>query len=43
MNHWAFVTAAYAVALLATGGLLLWAFTAMRRAERQAEQSRADR
>jgi hypothetical protein len=33
MNHWAFVTAAYAVALLATAGLLSWSFLTMRRAE----------
>jgi hypothetical protein len=37
MNHWAFVTAAYAVAIASTGGLLLWAFLAMRRAETKAD------
>ena len=33
MNHWAFVTAAYAVALAATVGLLAWAYATMRKAE----------
>jgi hypothetical protein len=33
MNPWPFVIAAYAVAVLATAGLALWAWAAMRRAE----------
>jgi hypothetical protein len=33
MNPWPFVTAAYAVAILLTAGLLTWAFASMRRAE----------
>jgi hypothetical protein len=37
MNHWAFVVAAYAVALGLTAALLLWAFASMRRAEAAAE------
>ncbi len=37
MNHWPFVTAAYAVALLLTGGLLAWAYATMRRAEAAAD------
>ena len=37
MSHWSFVTAAYAIALLATAGLLVWAFVSMRRAETAAE------
>ena len=37
MNQWAFVIAAYAVTLLATAGLLLWAAASMRSAERAAE------
>ena len=37
MNQWAFVVAAYAVTLCGTGGLVLWAFAAMRSAERRAE------
>jgi hypothetical protein len=38
MNQWGFVTAAYAVALVATLGLLLWAYASMRRAESAAEE-----
>ena len=38
MNHWAFVTAAYAVALVATLGLLAWAWLTMRRAEAAADE-----
>ena len=37
MNQWAFVTAAYGVALLATLGLVAWAYLSMRKAERDAE------
>jgi hypothetical protein len=37
MNPWPFVTAAYGVAMLATGGLLLWAYASMRRAEAAAD------
>ena len=37
MNPWPFVTAAYAVAILVTAGLLLWAFVSMRRAEAKAD------
>ena len=37
MNPWPFVTAAYAVAILATAGLLVWAFVSMRRAEAKAD------
>ena len=40
MNQWAFVIAAYAIALLATAGLLLASFVAMRRAEAEAESLR---
>ena len=38
MNQWGFVTAAYAVVLLATVGLLWWAFASMRKAEAAAEE-----
>ncbi len=34
MNQWDFIIAAYAVALGGTGALTLWAWLAMRRAER---------
>jgi hypothetical protein len=37
MNHWAFITAAYSVALALTGGLLAWAWSSMRRAEAAAD------
>ena len=38
MTQWSFVTAAYAVALVATAGLLLWAYASMRKAEAAAEE-----
>ena len=38
MNGWSFVVAAYAVALSATVGLLVWAYASMRRAEVAAEE-----
>ena len=37
MDHWAFITAAYCVALILTGGLLTWAWTSMRCAEAAAD------
>ena len=37
MNHWAFVTAAYALTVAAATGLALWSWLAMRRAEAAAE------
>jgi len=37
MNQWPFVIAAYAVAMLATSGLVAWAFWSMRGAEADAE------
>ena len=37
MNHWPFIIAAYALTFLGAGGLTLWSFAAMRRAERDAE------
>jgi hypothetical protein len=43
MNHWAFVTAAYVVTLLGTGGLALASWRAMRRAEAAADSLRRDR
>ena len=38
MNHWSFVTAAYAVALVATAALLIWAYLSMRKAEAAADE-----
>jgi hypothetical protein len=43
MNHWAFVTAAYAVTVLGTGGLALLSWIAMRRAEAAADSLRRDK
>jgi hypothetical protein len=43
MSHWSFVTAAYAIALLATAGLLAWAFASMRKAEAAAEELKRQR
>ena len=37
MNHWAFVTAAYAVVVSGTTGLLAWAYVTMRKAEAAAD------
>ncbi|MFL6728700.1 MAG: hypothetical protein ACJ8E3_02690 [Sphingomicrobium sp.] len=37
MNPWPFVIAAYAVAVLLTAALMLWAFASMRRAEAAAD------
>lgn len=36
MNHWPFIIAAYAITLLGTGGVALWSWTSMRRAEAEA-------
>jgi hypothetical protein len=38
MNHWPFIIAAYAVTLIGTAGVALWAYLAMRRAEREVEK-----
>ena len=40
MNPWPFVTAAYAVAIFATAGLILWSYVSMRRAEAAADRFR---
>jgi uncharacterized integral membrane protein len=37
MNHWPFIIAAYAIAIAGTLGVVIASFTAMRRAERQAD------
>lgn len=37
MNHWSFVIAAYAVAILLALALLGWAYASMRRAEAAAD------
>jgi hypothetical protein len=38
MSHWPFVIAAYVVTLGGTFGLLTWAWTSMRSAEKKAER-----
>lgn len=38
MNHWAFVTAAYAITLVATAAVTLWALASMRAAEKAAQK-----
>ena len=38
MNHWPFIVAAYALTVLGTGGVCLWAFLTMRAAERREAQ-----
>ena len=38
MNHWSFVTAAYAIAVGGTVVLLTWAYVTMRRAEAAADE-----
>lgn len=40
MNHWAFVTAAYAVVLIGTAALALLSYLAMRKAEAAADSLR---
>ena len=40
MNPWPFVTAAYAVAIIATVTLIAWAYLSMRRAEAAADKPR---
>jgi uncharacterized membrane protein (DUF485 family) len=42
MNQWAFVIAAYAVAIGATAALLILSFISMRRAEAEADRLRSD-
>jgi hypothetical protein len=43
MNHWVFVTAAYAVAAVATVCLLAWAYATMRKAEAAADELKRQR
>ncbi|HET9811695.1 MAG TPA: hypothetical protein VFP53_08375 [Sphingomicrobium sp.] len=42
MNQWAFVIAAYAVALAGTAALLIGSLASMRRSEAEAERLRSD-
>jgi len=43
MNHWAFITAAYAVTLFGTLSVTAWSYAEMRRAEKRADALRDDR
>ena len=43
MSHWSFGTAEFAVALVATAGLLAWAFLTMRKAEATADELKRSR
>ena len=43
MSHWPFIIAAYGLTLLATLGVTVWSWSAMRRAEADAEALRRDR
>ena len=43
MNHWPFILAAYALSLVGTIGVTLWSWSAMRRAEAEAEALRRER
>lgn len=43
MNHWPFIIAAYALTILGTLGVTFWAWSAMRRAEKLADDLRRDR
>lgn len=43
MNHWPFIIAAYALTIAGTIGVASWAWAAMRRAEKLAEDLRRDR
>ena len=43
MNQWSFVIAAYAVVGVATVALIAWAWTAMRRAEAEADAAKTRR
>jgi hypothetical protein len=43
VNHWPFITAAYLVVLIGTGGLAALSYAAMRRAEATADALRSGR
>ncbi|MFN3946305.1 MAG: heme exporter protein CcmD [Allosphingosinicella sp.] len=38
MNHWPFILASYGLTFLAVAALVLWSWSAMRRAERAADE-----
>jgi hypothetical protein len=41
MSQWPFVAAAYAIAIVATAALLVWAYLSMRSAEGKADKARS--
>ncbi len=43
MNSWPFVIGAYALTILGTLAIVLWAYSSMRRAEAEADALRGDR
>jgi hypothetical protein len=43
VNHWPFIIAAYGLSLLGTIGVTLWSWSAMRRAEAEADAVRRER
>ncbi len=43
MNHWPFIIGAYGLTLLGTIGVTLWSWSAMRRAEADADALRGGR
>ncbi len=43
MNHWPFILGAYALTIAGTLGVTFWSWSAMRRAEADAEALRRDR
>ncbi len=43
MNHWPFIIGAYALTILGTLAVTWWSWSAMRRAEADAEALRRDR
>jgi hypothetical protein len=43
MNHWPFILAAYGLTLIATLSVVGWSWSAMRKAEAEADNLRRDR
>ncbi len=43
MSHWPFIVAAYGLTLVGTLGVTVWSWSAMRRAEAEADALRRDR
>lgn len=43
MNHWPFILGAYGLTILGTLGVTLWSWSAMRRAEAEADALRGER